>query len=127
VAKYVIPGSHGPFALSDRYQMTALASFYTRGRPHAMCVYLNERRYNQYDLWGGWDELVGRDGLFISGGDRAQAQFWVEGMVYAGLFDRGEVLETVEVRRGHTLIHTYTLSRLYNYSGKVLHPAHATY
>ncbi len=127
VAKYVIPGSHGPFAFSDRYQMTSLTAFYTRGRPHAMCVYLNERRYNQYDLWGGWDELVGRDGLFIAGGDRTQAQFWVEGMVYAGLFDRGEVLETVEVRRGNTLIHTYTLSRLYNYSGKVLHPAHATY
>lgn len=127
VAKYVIPGSYGPFAFSDRYQMTALAAFYTRGRPHAMCVYLNDRRYNQYDLWGGWDKLIGRDGLFIAGGDQTQAQFWVEGMVYAGLFERGEVLETVEVRRGSQVIHTYTLARMYNYSGKVLQPTHATY
>jgi hypothetical protein len=23
------------------------------------------RRMNQYDIWGGWDKLVGRDGVFV--------------------------------------------------------------
>jgi len=53
----------------------------------------------------------------ITGGDFGRAQDYVEAMVSVGAFDRGEPVETVEVRRGKALIRTYTISKLCNYSG----------
>ena len=49
----------GPFIFSDRYQLTAIAAFYTKGRPRAYCANFGNRRQNQYDLWDGWEKLVG--------------------------------------------------------------------
>ena len=121
LSKYVGNKITGPFFFSDRYQLTAWIAFYTSGRPRAYCLPFN-RRQNQYDIWGGWSQLAGRDGIFVCGGDAARAQRWIDGMVGAGLFDRGEVLETVNVRRGHTVIKSLTISRLYNFSGQDLKP-----
>ncbi|MBN2308537.1 MAG: glycosyltransferase family 39 protein [Candidatus Hydrogenedentes bacterium] len=109
---------HGPFPFSDRYQLTAAAAFYTDGRPRAYCMNVGDRRYNQYDLWGGWPDLAGRDGLFVTGGSELKARLFIDDMVKRGFFERGEFLETVEVRRGGVLIKTYTISRMYAYSGK---------
>lgn len=111
-----------PFIFSDRYQTTALSAFYTRGRPRTFCMNPGGQRYNQYDLWGGWQDLVGRDGIFVTGGDAVRAAMYIEGMVAAGAFDWGELLETVRVYRGKTLVRTFTISRLYNYSGYVPQP-----
>ncbi len=117
VAKYYqnVPGA--PFLFSDRYQLTALLAFYAPGRPHAYCLQPGTRRLNQYDLWGGWEALKGRDALFITGGDRQRAQQFVDAMVAAGGFERGEVLEIVEITRGHTVVKTFTISRLEGYTG----------
>lgn len=111
-----------PFIFSDKYQVTALSAFYTRGRPRTFCMNPGGRRYNQYDLWGGWSDLVGRDGIFVTGGDDAKATMYIQGMVAAGAFDRGELLETVRVYRGKTLVRTFTISSLHNYSGYVPQP-----
>jgi len=116
-----------PFILSDRYQMTAWAAFYTQGRPRTYCMNPGDRRYNQYDLWGGWEELAGRDGLFVTGGDKTKALFYIAGIVDAGAFARGVYLETVGVWRGRTLIKTFTISKLYDYSGLVQAPSQVTY
>ena len=116
-----------PFIFSDRYQLTAWAAFYTKGKPHTYCMNPGTRRYNQYDLWGGMDKLGGRDGLFVTGGDETKAKFFIAGMVHEGAFERGEYLETVEVWRGRTLIKTFTISKLYNCSGLVNAPAQARY
>ncbi|HOJ34087.1 MAG TPA: glycosyltransferase family 39 protein [Candidatus Hydrogenedentes bacterium] len=121
LGKYVGDKKTGPFLFSDRYQVTAWMAFYTPGRPKTYCLPLH-RRQNQYDLWGGWKELAGRDGIFVTGGDTTRAQRWVEILLSRGLFERGEVLETVEVWRGKTLIKTFTISRLYHYSGEELKP-----
>jgi membrane-associated phospholipid phosphatase len=107
----------GPFIFSDRYQLTAQAAFYTKGRPHAYCMNPGDRRLNQYDLWGGWDDLVGRDGLFVTGGEPFKAMLFIDAMVQRGAFESGELIETVEVRRGDTIVKTYTISRLKGYSG----------
>jgi hypothetical protein len=48
------------FLVSDRYQL----AFYVEGQPRVYNANLG-RRMNQYDLWGGWDALRGRDGLFV--------------------------------------------------------------
>jgi len=57
-----------PFLFSDRYQIASELAFYVPGNPRVWNANLG-RRMNQYDLWGGWDELVGRDGLFVTYGN----------------------------------------------------------
>ncbi len=110
------------FLFSDRYQVTAWMAFYTAGRPRTYCLPFN-RRQNQYDIWGGWADLSGRDGLFVTGGEGEKARRWVDMMLHAGLFEKGEVLETIEVRRHHTVVKQFTICRLHNYCGKELTPA----
>ena len=55
------------FLVSDRYQITSELAFYVEGQPRVYNANLG-RRMNQYDLWGGWDALQGRDGLFVTYG-----------------------------------------------------------
>jgi hypothetical protein len=118
LSKYVKAGpGAAPFLFSDRYQLTALSAFYTKGRPRAYCMNPGDRRLNQYDLWGGWDKLVGRDGIFVVGGDGAKARFMMALMVKKGAFRSSEVLETVPVYRGPVLIKQYTIGRLNGYTG----------
>ncbi len=43
--------------LSDKYQIAAQMSFYTPGQPESYCLPINERRMNQYDVWGIPEDL----------------------------------------------------------------------
>lgn len=56
-----------PFLVSDRYQIASELAFYVEGNPQVFNANLG-RRMNQYDLWGGWDALRGRNGLFVTYG-----------------------------------------------------------
>jgi hypothetical protein len=112
------PADERPFIFSDRYQLAALAAFYTKGRPRVYCANLTGRRMNQYDLWGGWDQLKGRDALFVTGGGRFRAQLFLNEMIGQGWFRHGEVLREMSVDRGKIRVKTYTVSRLFDYSGK---------
>ncbi len=56
-----------PFLVSDRYQIASELAFYVTRHPHVYNANLG-RRMNQYDLWGGWEALLGRDGLFVTFG-----------------------------------------------------------
>ena len=59
-----------------------------------------------------------RDGLFVIGGDEAKGAAVHRRAGPAGArFSRGEYLETVPVYRGGVLIKSYTICRLFNYSG----------
>lgn len=110
-----------PFLFSNRYQLAAQLAFYAPGRPETFCLPWF-RRQNQYDLWADWPALEGKDAIFVTGGGAETAQRWVDGLTGLGLFADGEYLETVEVVRGNTVVRTFTLSRLRNYSGKDLKP-----
>jgi 4-amino-4-deoxy-L-arabinose transferase-like glycosyltransferase len=57
----------GTFLVSDRYQIASQLAFYVTGNPRVYNANMN-RRMNQYDLWGGWETLLGRDGLFVTYG-----------------------------------------------------------
>ncbi|HYL81251.1 MAG TPA: hypothetical protein VEU07_10595, partial [Candidatus Acidoferrum sp.] len=57
-----------PFLVSDRYQIASEVAFYVPGHPRVWNANFG-RRMNQYDLWGGWDALVGRDGLVVTYGN----------------------------------------------------------
>ena len=56
------------FLLSDTYQIAGEMAFYVPGQPKTYNVNLG-RRMNQYDLWGGIEQLRDRDGLFVTYGD----------------------------------------------------------
>lgn len=116
-----------PFVFSDRYQLTALAAFYTDGRPRTYCMNLGNRRLNQYDLWGGWEELRDRSAIFVTGGSEARAQAFVRHLLEEKYFRDGHVLDVIEVKRGDTVVKTYTLSALFRYSGKVWPSAEGAY
>ncbi|MBI4697732.1 MAG: glycosyltransferase family 39 protein [Nitrospirae bacterium] len=53
------------FVFSDKYQISSELAFYMPGKPRTYCVNLG-RRMNQYDIWGGLNELVGYDALFVT-------------------------------------------------------------
>jgi undecaprenyl-diphosphatase len=56
--------SRAPFVASDRYQIASELAFYVPAHPTVYNANFG-RRMNQYDLWGGWQELIGRDGVFV--------------------------------------------------------------
>ena len=68
VGEVMATGGDRPFLASDRYQIASQLAFYVPGHPAVYNANFG-RRMNQYDLWGGWEALVGRNGLFVMYGD----------------------------------------------------------
>jgi undecaprenyl-diphosphatase len=60
-------GSPTSFLMSDRYQIASQLAFYTPGNPRVYNPNFT-RRMNQYDIWGGWEDLKGKDGYFVTYG-----------------------------------------------------------
>jgi membrane-associated phospholipid phosphatase len=61
--------SYGPlFVFSDSYQVSSELAFYMDGHPITYCVNLG-RRMDQYDLWPGFETLIGYNALFVTAGD----------------------------------------------------------
>lgn len=98
-------GPGAPFLVSDRYQIASQLAFHVPGQPRVYNVNLG-RRMNQYDLWGGWEELAGRDGLFVTYGRMdpppavAQAFERVTQLRVVPIHDRGKHLRDFTVIRG---------------------------
>jgi undecaprenyl-diphosphatase len=60
----------GPvFIMSRNYQQSSLLSFYMAGNPVTYCLPLN-RRMNQYDLWPGFQDLIGYNAIFTGWEDK---------------------------------------------------------
>jgi hypothetical protein len=91
-----------PFLVSDRYQIASQLAFYVPGQPRVYTANLG-RRMNQYDLWGGWDELAGRDGIFVTFGDAEPP-----GELRAA-FDQVETIGRVPVVHRGRRIHQFSL------------------
>jgi len=64
VGEVMATAGERPFLASDRYQIASQLAFYVPGHPTVYNANFG-RRMNQYDLWGGWEALVGRNGLFV--------------------------------------------------------------
>ena len=68
VNKQVVLLSHDgqmPFITSDDYEDLSTLTFYGDPRSDYYCARLDNRRMNQYDIWGGWDRLQGRSGIVV--------------------------------------------------------------
>ena len=53
------------FVFSDYYMITAEMAFYVDGQPETYCINLGSRM-NQYDLWPGPDQYMGKDAIYIT-------------------------------------------------------------
>jgi len=54
-----------PFVLGDDYEVVSSVAFYAASHPDAYCARLDDRRMNQYDIWGGWERLRNRNGIVV--------------------------------------------------------------
>ena len=63
-----LPDPERCFFLSDVYDTTAELAFYVPGQPQAYCVWADDRRMNQYDLWPGPEARKGQDAIFVNKG-----------------------------------------------------------
>jgi hypothetical protein len=85
------------------------------------------RRLNQYDLCGGWDELTGRDAIFVTGGDASRAYYFIQALTHKGAFDDGRLLEIVDVHRSGVVIRRFAICLLENYTGYDWRPENPDY
>lgn len=97
------------FLLSDRYQIAGELAFYVEGNPRVYNANFG-RRMNQYDLWGGWETLEGRDALFVTyGAGEAPEEFrrafrHVERVRVVPILHRGQHLRDFSIFRGQTYL-----------------------
>jgi 4-amino-4-deoxy-L-arabinose transferase-like glycosyltransferase len=97
-------GPGAPFLVADHYQIASQLAFYVPGHPTVYTANLG-RRMNQYDVWGGWDQLTGRDGVVILQGTGAPSGDLREA------FRELERLETVTRTHRGRLLQEFTLYR----------------
>ncbi|MEK6529145.1 MAG: glycosyltransferase family 39 protein, partial [Nitrospirota bacterium] len=57
-------GSKKVFIFSDKYQVSSELAFYVPDKPATYCVNLGSRM-NQYDIWGGFNKLLGFSAIFV--------------------------------------------------------------
>ncbi|MBI5196825.1 MAG: glycosyltransferase family 39 protein [Nitrospirae bacterium] len=97
------------FVFSDSYQVTSELAFYTPGRPRTYCVNLG-RRMNQYDIWGGFDKLTGKNAIFVKIG----AYDLPAGL--KGTFNSFERQEFI-AKRNDKVLREYSIFKCYGFKG----------
>ena len=102
-------GDRNVFIFSDKYQVSSELAFYMTDKPKTYCVNLG-RRMNQYDIWGGFDSLLGFDALFVRIGN---AKFPEE---LKDAFDSYE-MEQFTVQRKDKILRKYSIFKCYGFKG----------
>jgi undecaprenyl-diphosphatase len=102
-------GSRNVFLFSDKYQVSGELAFYTSGKPKTYCVNLG-RRMNQYDIWGGFDKLIGYDAIFVT---IDNVNFPNELKASFDSFEK----EIFEVREKDKILRKYSLFTCYDFKG----------
>ncbi len=97
------------FIFSDSYQVTSELAFYTPGRPRTYCVNLG-RRMNQYDIWGGFDKLTGKNAIFVKIGKGGFPDELKEA------FDSFEKQE-FEAKQNDKVLREYSIFKCYGFKG----------
>lgn len=98
------------FVFSDSYQLASELAFYLKGHPVTYCINTGERRMDQYDLWPGFERLVGYNALFVVEGEQAMPQ------IVAAAFARYE-RETLVLRPRNGRTMKFTVFKCYDFRG----------
>ncbi len=104
-----MPPGGDVFVFSDSYQVSSELAFYVKGRPKTYCVNLG-RRMNQYDIWGGWDKLTGRNAIFVRIGD---SDFPEELKNTFASFEKQRFI----VKSNGRILREYSIFKCYNFKG----------
>jgi undecaprenyl-diphosphatase len=102
-------GDREVFVFSDKYQVSGELAFYMSGKPDTYCVNLG-RRMNQFDIWGGINDHVGHDAVYVRMGD------WYFPEELEEAFDRYE-RERVMIREKGRTLRVYVIFRCYGFKG----------
>jgi len=98
------------FVIAENYDSASELAFYVAGQEEVMCAVVDDRRMNQYDVWGGWERLAGRDALLVvkdvGSAEKLAPRF--RKLTYAG---------EVPIHFGGTLIRNYSLYFADGYDG----------
>jgi len=100
----------GPlFVFSNSYTIASELAFYMKGHPVTYCAQLG-RRMNQYDLWPGFENLIGYNALYVPSRNGEIPQ------ILRDKFERYEsTMITLTTRQG--IIREFTLVRFYKFKG----------
>ncbi len=98
------------FIASDTYQITSELALYTEGNPVTYNFNTGSRRMNQYDLWPGYNRLVGYNALYVRGG-----AVGLEPVVEAAFDKCGR--EVYTIYRGERVLKDFSLFRCYGFKG----------
>ena len=124
-AIYKEMSAEGPvFVMSDTYQQSSLLSFYMEGNPPTYCLWIG-RRMTQFDIWSGFQKLVGQNVLFTRINEHNAESTTRLGNISAYLgaaFDHCE-RQDIDIQTRMELT-TYAVFRCYAYNG--LEPARDT-
>ncbi len=107
--------SNGPvFIFSDKYQVSSELAFYIEGQPVTYCVNLGSRM-NQYNLWPGFENLIGYNAIFVRTKDKNMPGELAE------RFGRYEK-KVITVRTDHDKIMKFTVFKCYAFKGIEIRP-----
>lgn len=102
--------SNNIFIFSDRYQVSSELAFYVKSHPITYCINLG-RRMNQYDLWPGFNHLIGYDAIYVRLGDSK-----IPERVHVA-FDKVEKRLFTAYTKKHAKIRDYSIFLCYNFKG----------
>ena len=67
-----------PFVVATEYQVASEVGFYTQSEANVLCANVEDRRMNQYDIWGGWEEHKGENALLVVKNQQVETLTWPE-------------------------------------------------
>ncbi len=103
-------GSKKVFIFSDKYQVSSELAFYMPGNPITYNINLG-RRMNQYDIWGGFNNLLGFDAIFVRIGNESFPEELKQSFDYYE-----KQLFTVH-RKDKKVLREYSIFKCYNFKG----------
>jgi hypothetical protein len=98
------------FLMSESYQVASALAFYTPGQPRVFNINIG-RRMNQYDVWGGLGDLVGRNGLYVTAGR------WDGSHPVRAACARLEPVDVIDIVRWGSTVRTFSVLRCVDYRG----------
>jgi membrane-associated phospholipid phosphatase len=103
------------FIFSDSYQVASELSFYVSGKPETYCIDLG-RRMNQYDLWGGWDKLIGWNAIYVVDNNLEINK------IVSRSFTTCELEKQVPIYLYNEKIREFSIYKCYNFKGLTIEP-----
>jgi len=96
-------GREKTFIISYKRQYVSEIAFYAEGHPRVYTLNLSGRMQSQYDLWGGLEDKIGFNALYITKLTRRPPD------KFANAFDHVEEIKTVKIYEGKELIKGFSI------------------